>query len=137
MPHAIPKKRIIPIRRIFPPALATLAEKFPQCPASEAEQWPQHFAERSSLLLENNPRMNARESANSRTAKDALQHRFRLIVKRVRGRNLGHATLPRQLAKKTVAQFPRRRLDPRTFFGANPGASFGTVPPINRRLTSM
>src|SRR5208282_3162159 len=137
MPHAIPKKSNVPIRRIFPPALPTLAQKFLQCSAPEAEQWPQHFSERSSLLLENNARMNTRKSANSRTAKDALQYRLCLIVERMRGRNLVHATLLRQLAKKTVAQFPRPRLDPGTLAGTNFGAKLGAPIRANRRLTNI
>ena len=40
MPHAITKEGNIAIGRILTPALAPLAQKFPQCSAPEAEQRP-------------------------------------------------------------------------------------------------
>src|SRR3981081_4292788 len=76
-----------------------------------------------SLLFEDDPRMNARKSPNAGTAKNAQQHRLRLIVERVRRGNFRNSTLPRQLAEKPVPQFTRRRLD--------------TGPSINRRVTNM
>ena len=82
------------------------------------------------LLLEHDPRVNARKSANTGTAKNAQQQRFRLIVESVRRRNLRNATLPRELAKKAVAQFTRGRLDA----GPLAGTDFGIMPPVNRRL---
>ena len=125
MPHAIPKKGNIPIRRILTPALALLAQKFLQCSAAKAKQRPYQLAKRASLLLKDDPWMNARQPSNAGTAKNAQQHRLRLIVERVRRCNLRNPTLPRQLAKKTVAQFTRRRLDAENLV------------PVNRRLANM
>src|ERR1700688_3627957 len=73
--------------------------------------------------------MNARESPNAGTAKDAQQHRLRLIVESVRGRNFHDSTLARQLAKKTVTQFTRGRLDTRT--------DAGSITAVNRRVPNM
>src|SRR6266446_10313784 len=86
-----------------------------------------------SLLSEDDARMNARESPNTGTAKDAQQHRLRLIVERVRRGNFRDSTLARQLAKKIVAQFTRRRLDAGTFAGT----LARTLLPVNRRFTNM
>ena len=77
--------------------------------------------------------MNARKSPNARTAKDAQQHRLRLIVESVRRGNPGNAAFLRQLAEKTVAQFTRRRLDAGTL-GCVIG---GTLPPVNRRFANV
>ena len=78
--------------------------------------------------------MNARESANAGAAKNAQQHGLRLIVERVRGRNFRDATLARQLAKKTVAQFTRGRLDT----GTDAGTYCRTADlPRRRCITSM
>ena len=73
--------------------------------------------------------MNARKSPNAGTAKDAQQDRLRLIVERVRRRNFRNTTLARQLAKKTVAQFTRGRLDT--------GTDAGRMTAVNRRFTNM
>src|ERR1700693_1936164 len=77
--------------------------------------------------------MNARKPPNAGTAKDAQQHRLRLIVERVRRGDFRNPTLARQLAKKTVAQFTRGRLDT----GSDAGTLAGTPLPVNRRFTSM
>src|SRR6266853_243115 len=94
-----------------------------------------------SLLSEDDARMNARESPNTGTAKDAQQHRLRLIVERVRRGNFRNSTLARQLAEKTVAQLTRRRLDTGTDAGTLAGTFAGTLAgtplPVNPRLTSM
>src|ERR1700720_458824 len=73
--------------------------------------------------------MNARKPPNAGTAKDAQQHRLRLIVERVRRGNFRNSSLARQLAKKTVAQFTRGRFDT--------GTDAGSMTAVNRRLTSM
>ena len=73
--------------------------------------------------------MDARESPNAGAAKHAQQHRLRLIVESVSRRNLRRPTLARQLAKKTVAQFPRGRLDS--------GRDFGNMTAVNRRDTNI
>src|SRR6266446_8653214 len=86
-----------------------------------------------SLLSEDDARMNARESPNTGTAKDAQQHRLRLIVERVRRGNFRNSTLARQLAEKTVAQLTRRRLDT----GTDAGTLAGALLPVNRCHTSM
>ena len=73
--------------------------------------------------------MNARKSTNPGTAKNAEQHCLCLIVESVRRSNLRNPAVARQLAKETVAQFPRGRLDA--------GADFGATTAVNRRLPNM
>ncbi len=111
VPHAIAKKNSVQIRRIFPPDLPAFAKKLRQCGASKTQQGAHNLAQRASLLFEDDPRMNARESPNARATKNAQQNRLRLIVESMRCRNLLDVPFSRQPAKKIVAQFARRRLD--------------------------
>src|ERR1035438_4461862 len=124
-PHAIAKERNIPIRRILPPDLPPVAQKFQQCSTPKAQQGSHNLAKHSPLLLKNDPRMNTRKSPNACAAKNTQQHRLRLVIESVRRHTLQHATLPRQPLKKTVAQFTRRRLDARA------------PAPVHRRVTSL
>jgi len=106
VPDAISRIRRIPIRRIFPPIL-------PNRPKVSFHLGPRRAQQRT-----NNPplrkahlRVYPGKPLRPRSAQEFAQHRFGLIVQRVRRRNSVYLTRCQQLPEECVPQPPRRLLN--------------------------
>src|SRR6266404_2365182 len=103
MSHAIPGMGEVAIRCILPPGLI-------QCRKIALNFLSRDTEQRARKRLLALPRCNARESARAGAAYHTHQHRFRLVVESVRGRDFVCLALSDQLGEPPMPQIAGRRL---------------------------
>src|SRR5258705_12814903 len=101
MPQSVAEKSQVAIGRIFAPPLTAIPKESLQVGASKIQQRTNNFV----LPFKNKSWMNSREPADSGTTQNAEQDCFRLIVERVRSRDLCYASRASQLPEEVVAEF--------------------------------